>query len=78
MITVLEARVTGLDLEKGEVRATTSGSITSWGERIMFAIGEIRPGQYLVHMHSESIIPLAFGKGRNSANLRRALDILLQ
>jgi serine/threonine protein kinase len=79
VIVALEARVTGLDLEKGEVRATTSVSRKGFGERIMFAIGKVRPGRYLVHMQSESVSPLTVhDRGKNSANLRRALDILLQ
>jgi tRNA A-37 threonylcarbamoyl transferase component Bud32 len=79
VIVALEARVTGLDLEKGEVHATTSVSMKSHGERITFAIGEVRPGRYLVHMQSECASPLAVhDMGKNSANLRRALDILLQ
>jgi len=79
VIVALEARVTGLDLEEGKVHATTSASMKSSGERMMFAIGAVLPGRYLVHMQSESASPLeVFDMGKNSANLRRALDILLQ
>ena len=79
VIVALEARVTGLDLDAGEVHATTSVSVRGSGERIRFAIGEVRPGRYLVRMQSESASPLAIhDMGKNSANLRRALDILLQ
>jgi serine/threonine protein kinase len=79
VIVALKARVTGLDLEKGKVHATTSASMKSSGERITFGIGEVRPGRYLVHMQSECASPIAVhDMGKNSANLRRALDILLQ
>jgi hypothetical protein len=78
-IVALEARVTGLDLDKGQVHATTSVSVRGSGERIMFAIGKELPGRYLVRMQSESASPLTIHDlGKNSANLRRALDILLQ
>ncbi len=79
LIADLEARVTGLNLEEGLIRATTSASLRTWGERVTFSITETRPGVFTVRIESECVLPFeVFELGKNAANLRRAVEQLAQ
>jgi tRNA A-37 threonylcarbamoyl transferase component Bud32 len=77
LIADLEARVTGLNLEEGLVRATTSANIRTWGERMTFTITEGRPGVFTVRIESECVLPFEVVElGKNAANLRKAVEQL--
>jgi serine/threonine protein kinase len=76
-ITDLEASVTGLDLEEGRIRATTSTNLRTWGEQITFTVRETGQGIYSVLLESESVMPFEWlDLGKNSANVRRAVERL--
>ncbi len=77
IIADLEARVTGLNLEEGLIRATTSASLRTWGERVSFAITETRPDLFTVRIESECVLYLeVIELGKNEANLRKAVEHL--
>jgi predicted Ser/Thr protein kinase len=70
----LEARVTGLNLEKGLIRASTSATLKDFGERISFSVRETSPGIFNVSLESQSNSPFTvFDLGKNKDNLRRAV-----
>lgn len=79
IVTDLEARVTGLNLEKGLIRATTSMTWRDFGERVSFSIQESSSETFQVRLESQSASPFTvFDLGKNNENLRRAVDRLAQ
>ncbi len=77
LIANLEARVTGLNLEEGLIRATTSASLRTVGERVTFSITETGPDVFAVRIESECIQPFeVIDFGKNAANLRKAAEQL--
>ena len=79
IISELEAQVTGLNLEEGLVRATTSTSLKTWGSRLSFSITERNSGIFSVRIVSEPVVSFELLEfGRNKANVRRAVELLVQ
>jgi protein-S-isoprenylcysteine O-methyltransferase Ste14 len=79
IIAELGAQVTGMNLEEGLVRATTGASLKTWGSRLSFGVTEQSPGLFIVEIASEPVVPLEILEfGRNKANVRRAVELLVQ
>lgn len=76
----LEARVSGLDLDRGWISLTTSAAVwAGLGESVTIRIRESRPGVHSVALESVSISPLLrFDMGKNNANLNKIVEIMLR
>ena len=77
VITNLEARVTGMDLQNGLIRIKTSAGMKSWGERITISFQETTGGIYKIGLESECVFPLTFSDGgKNKRNLQEIVEQL--
>jgi len=76
----LEARVIGMDLDRGWISFTTSAAVwVGMGERVTIRIEESRPGFHVVALESVSIAPWSrLGDGKNKANLNKIVEIMLR
>jgi hypothetical protein len=76
----LEARVIGMDLDRGWISFTTSAAVwAGMGERVTIRIEESRPGIHVVALESVSIAPWSrLGDGKNKVNLNKIVEIMLR
>jgi hypothetical protein len=76
----LEARVSGMDLDRGWISLTTSaGTWMGLGERVTIRIRESNPGVHSVALESVTITPwFPMDMGKNKKNLNTIVEILLR